>query len=72
MKLREKVKSMISDKSKMVVLNPFDCVVECDGFFICSICLNVVSPHFVECSACSKINCHACIQEWLSKTSEGN
>jgi hypothetical protein len=32
----------------------------------------VVSAHFVECEECSKINCHDCIQAWLSKSKEGN
>ena len=66
-KLFEKAESAIPEESKMLVLTPEQCVEECDDF-ICSICLNVVSAHFVECAECSKINCHACIQGWLSKT----
>lgn len=67
-KLLEKVNSMISDPSKVSALKPEQCVGECDELLICSICFNVVTAHFVECSECSTINCYACIQQYLSKS----
>ena len=68
----EKLDSSIPEESKVAVLSPESCVGNCDPLFICSICLKVVNPHFVECSACTKINCHACIQVFLSNAKEGD
>ena len=41
-----------------------------DDYFICSICMMVVSCEMVECGQCSKLNCKTCISDWTRKHSD--